>query len=135
MRDDAITGGFEAAVALVREGRTDEAIAALEALLPLADGEPRITAGILKYLGDVHLHTRGEPAGAEPYYRRAIALTPAAERASLGLFHALCGQERVEEALDEARRLVTLRPSAAYAQLLAEILAGAEAPDEPADGS
>lgn len=124
---------FKAAVALTRAGRTHEAIEALEALLALSEAEPRDHAATSKYLGDIHLHLLGDPVRAEPYYRRTLALFPRSERASLGLFHALCGQGRADDALEEAHRLVALRPSESYAQLLAEILEGAGAPDDPSD--
>jgi len=117
---------FDAAVAMTREGRHGEAVAALEELIDLAGDDPRVRAAAHAYLGGLHLYERGDPVRAEPHFLAALALHPKAERASLGLFHSLVGQGRIEEALEEARRFLALRPSEEYSTLLTEMLDGVD---------
>ena len=126
---------FDTAVAMTKAGRHREAIDVLEGLIGLAGVEPRLLAASYKYLGDVHLHEMDDPARAEHCFRQALTLFPRAERASLGLFHSLMGQERVEDALMEARRFVALRPSQEYSRLLAEILHTVDDDEAPSDES
>ncbi|HEV7921444.1 MAG TPA: tetratricopeptide repeat protein [Thermoanaerobaculia bacterium] len=59
---------------------------------------------------------------AEKAFRTAVALDPRSELASVALFFALARQRRDDEAFDEARRFLTLRPdSKRYQEILDEI--------------
>lgn len=131
MIDPAHTRQFDAAVQMVKEGRLQEAITVLKGILNNSiSGDERLRAACWKYLGDIHLHLLDDAQKAETHYRQALAHFPRAEHASLGLFHSLIGQQRVNEALEEARRLLTLRSSTEYKRLLKEIDSGEDPLDQ-----
>ncbi len=70
-------------------------------------------------LGYIHAKL-GDRAAAEDYYRYAISVAPRYELASLGLFQSLAEQGRLKEAFEEAIRLVSLRDSPEYRDILAK---------------
>lgn len=75
-------------------------------------GEP--SAALHTELGQVRATIRQYPA-AERAFRHALALAPSDEVAGNGLVHALVGQDRPDDALDEARALVQRCPDSAEA--------------------
>lgn len=122
---------FDAAIAMAKEGKHREAINVLEGLMDIAGTDHHLMAACHRYLGGIHLHELDDANRAEGHFRAALALFPRAERTSLGLFHSLMSQGRAEEALTEARRLLSLRPSEEYSRLLVEILEGAGDDEDP----
>lgn len=111
---------FNAAVRLRDDAALDDAIAILESLLESAP-RPGARAAVLGVLGGIYLDDVKDYEKAEVYFRQCIAASPRSELASISLFHTLAKLGRLFEAFDEARRLVSLRPSAEYDLLLKEI--------------
>ncbi len=64
------------------------------------------------------LRKTGDLDRAEHHFRKAIALRPRNELASLGLFHTLAALGRWNDGLAEIVRFVKLRDSAEYRELL-----------------
>jgi len=60
----------------------------------------------------------GDQREREAHFRAATVVAPKRELASLGLFHALFDQGRITEALQEMVRLLRLRFSQMYSELL-----------------
>jgi hypothetical protein len=60
----------------------------------------------------------GDRRGREAHFRAATIVRPRGELASMGLFHALFWQGRITEALQEMVRLLRLRYSQLYSELL-----------------
>jgi tetratricopeptide (TPR) repeat protein len=72
------------------------------------------------YLG--HIYWRlGDLELAVNTFKRATAMAPQSERASLGLFHCLWQQGKTEEAMDEVARFMAIADSEDYREILAEI--------------
>lgn len=92
----------------------------------------RMLASLIEQLGpeDVallsHAHMQlgyvfwklGDRRGREAHFRAATIVRPRSELASMGLFHALFWQGRITEALQEMVRLLRLRYSQMYSELL-----------------
>jgi len=54
-------------------------------------------------------------------FRKATELAPRSERASVGLFHCLWEEGKQDEAIDEAKRFMTLSDSQDFREILEEI--------------
>ena len=109
---------FDEALAARHAGRKDKAFHLCVRALALVPADQRqYEAGINGELGYIQLK-RGILGSAEGYYQRATVLSPKSQLASVGLFHALFKQNKVEEALNEILRFVTLRDSVEYRELL-----------------
>jgi predicted Zn-dependent protease len=119
--DETLDLRFQEAVRLTDEGRHREALAKFELLIALP-GVPRsLLAATHGKIGYIHQFALGDPAAAEGWFRKSAELAPSSELASLGLFHALVRQRKVDEAFDEMRRYLARKPSAEYTRILAEI--------------
>lgn len=111
---------FEHATDLVRENRWKTALHLFQRLLKDASTPDEIFSANFMLAG-VHAYGLSDWACAEPLYRACVTRRPRHERASLGLFHSLLEQGETDAAFDEMRRLLALRPSPAYAELLADL--------------
>jgi lipoprotein NlpI len=80
------------------------------------------------YLGFLYGEA-GENVKAANTFRKATALSPHSEQASLGLFHSLWRTGKTNAAFDEMRRFVKSNDSPRYRQLIRDMLA--EIPIEP----
>jgi hypothetical protein len=70
------------------------------------------------------LRRRAQPGDFGPaiaHFEKAVKLVPQSELYSLGLFHVLRGQGMREEALDEAKRFMTISDSDEYREIVAAI--------------
>jgi len=76
--------------------------------------------------GGFLLHTLNRLEDAEDAFRRVLQIDTDYERASIGLFHALWSQGRFDDAFEEAKRFVLLKPSKEYRRIVAEIMEGLE---------
>jgi predicted Zn-dependent protease len=74
------------------------------------------------YLGFLYTET-GDDEKAVQAFRKAVALSPRSELASLGLFHSLWRTGRTDAAFDEMGRFVKSNDSPHYRQLLRHMLA------------
>ena len=82
-KTDPLDQGFEAAVQLSDDGRHQEAVQLLEALLEnRVDRRSRLAAVHAK-LGNIYLSKMGLANLAEPHFRKACDLSPSSELASL----------------------------------------------------
>jgi tetratricopeptide (TPR) repeat protein len=79
------------------------------------------SASVFGLLGDVNWRL-GELSDAVRCFGRATSLSPTSELASLGLFHSLWDAGRIEAALNEMQRFLSLSRSAEYARLLRELI-------------
>jgi len=91
----------------------------MQILSELAVEEPESPA-ILAVLGDVCWEMRLLDEAAT-VFKRAIALAPKLEAVSLGLFHCLWDSGKREEALDEAKRFMSVADSDDYRKIAKEI--------------
>src|SRR6266542_3075194 len=107
---------FSEAVKLKENG---DLKSAMQILTELAVEEPESPA-ILAVLGDVCWEMRLLDEAAT-VFKRAIALAPKLEAVSLGLFHCLWDSGKREEALDEAKRFMSLADSDDYRKIIKEI--------------
>ncbi len=87
------------------------------ALEHLPAGYRRREAGINGELGFIE-RKRGHLEAAEEFSRTATTLSPRSELASIGMFHTLWDQKKRKEALEEVVRLVSMRDSDHYSELL-----------------
>jgi predicted Zn-dependent protease len=127
--DEALDLLFQDAVRATDEGRHQEALVKFETLLDLPNVPRFLVAVTHGKIGYIHQHHFGDLATAEGWYRRSMELAPSSELASLGLFHVLVRQRKIDEAFDEMRRYLKRKPSSPeYAQLLVEL-----GDDAPAD--
>lgn len=120
MEKDAFEAGFQRAIDLANAERHVESVALLGELVR-SEQDPRRLGAAYWYLGSLLLHELDDAAGAQSLFAQALAVAPRSERASIGSFHALVGQGRVDEAFDEMRRFLAHRDSSAYRRLLDEI--------------
>lgn len=117
------------AVALCRQGRVEEGLAAFDRAIALAPGNP-------DWFGNrAHaLLSAGRAADAERDYRRSLALRPADPAALYNLGLLLQRAGRVDEAIASYRKALQLRPAFAAAHNnLANILQGAGRAQEAFD--
>jgi Tfp pilus assembly protein PilF len=80
------------------------------------------------YLGFLYTEARNDEKAVHAF-RKAIALAPRSEMASLGLFHSLWRTDHTDAAFDEMRRFLKSNDSAHYRQFLRDMLA--DAPRRP----
>jgi tetratricopeptide (TPR) repeat protein len=96
------------------------AIAALESLIEqLLPSDTKLLAHSHMQLGNIY-DTLRKRAQREAHFRAAVEIAPTLQLASLGLFHTLYEQGRIEDALEEMLRLLRHRYSDMYAELLCE---------------
>jgi hypothetical protein len=118
----AFEAEFNASIKLRDAGRPLEAVALLEPLLAMEIESRSAAAAVNGELGGLYLFDLRKPDIAERFYRRARELSPASEMASIGLFHALMGQLKVVEALNEMLGFLERNPACEeYNQVLKEI--------------
>lgn len=98
-----------------RAGRFDEAE---REMVKLASMYPK-SAELKCALGGIYYNDERYEL-AETQFGNACGIAPELEIASLGLFHSLWRQGRKAEALDEARRYLSLTESSDYREILAE---------------
>jgi predicted Zn-dependent protease len=115
---DAFKARFASALEARDRGEFREAIRELESLLGEATGSKR--ASVLGVLGGIYLDDLGEIHAAERLFRECVGVSPQSELASLTLFHILMQLDRAEEALEEMKRFVSLRPSDEYSSIIEE---------------
>ena len=110
---------FEEALNLKSEGDYDRAILVLKKTIRLYPDVSILhwLVGAL-YFCEFHL-----PKKALRWFRKAVALAPKTELASLGLFHALWALDRCDEALEELKRYQVLVGYTCedYCEIVAEI--------------
>ena len=119
--NESIRNRFDTALRLRDEERYVEALELLESLRKEPIDEPALLAGVYCQIGNIYLFQLERPSDAESAFRSAISRTPQSELCSLGLFHSLMRQKRVEEALAEMKRFLTDNSSEEYTRVLAEI--------------
>jgi tetratricopeptide (TPR) repeat protein len=110
---------FDEAMKLRDAGAFDEAIALLERALTFLEPTDGLLAHTHMQLGHIS-DKQNDHVKVERHFRLAVIAAPRNELASLGLFHALANLDRWEDAMTEMVRLVTMRDSARYRELLAE---------------
>ena len=116
--ETSLDRSFKDALQARSEGRLDEAIELFRlALQQCVSEEHTLQAAINGMLGNVE-RKRGNLPEAEAYSRTATRLLPSSQLASVGMFHAFWDQGKHLEALEEVVRLVTLRDSEHYRELL-----------------
>ncbi len=103
---------FKQAVDLKNEGRSADAMQVLERLLIMSSN----SASVLALRGDT-LWDLGRLVEAISSFQRAVALAPASEMASLGLFHTLLESGDKQRALAEMDRFLSLTDSQEYESL------------------
>ncbi len=107
---------LDRALKLQRAGRARQAARALEKLA-LTDPDSPTVVGLL---GNLYLEL-GELEKAVFHLRRATALSPKSELASVGFFHSLWESELFTEALREMQRFLRMNESPEYAKLLRDL--------------
>jgi tetratricopeptide (TPR) repeat protein len=108
---------FNAAIEARDRGDLDQALALFGTVLEQCD-EQRLSGIVHGMVGAILLFDKNAITEAERHYRQAVRLMPRAELGSLGLFHALARQERIEEALEEMIRYLSSKDSQEYRSLL-----------------
>ena len=110
---------LQQAIDLNRAGRAKEAANILEQAVEKFPSH----AAPWWYLGGVYDYELKQPRKALRCFRKAVEINPQTERASLGLFHCLWRQDRVDEALEEIKRfqVVTNWSCQDYLEIIAEI--------------
>jgi tetratricopeptide (TPR) repeat protein len=120
MTSDPFEEAFNAACALASEGRYEEAARQLEELVrDRVDRRRRLAAAHGKLAG-IYLFQLHDAPSAERHFRISTRFSPSSELASVGLFHALINQRRVDEAKAEMRRFLARKPSPEYQRILEE---------------
>ncbi len=109
---------LQQAIDLYHARRPGKAISRLRRISVTFPREARLWG----YLGFLHKQ-QGEFAAAIRCFRRAVALSPHSEKASLGLFHSLWRVGKVNPAFDEMRRFVKTGEPRQYLRLLRDMLA------------
>ena len=111
---------FDKALRARHEGNFEHALQLCTRVLnKLGPSARRAHAAVNSEMGYIHL-TCKRFKEAESHYRYALGLFPKAELASIGLFQSLVEQGRLDEAFEEAIRLVSLRDSPEYRDILAK---------------
>ena len=72
-------------------------------------------------LGATYYYGLDQPRRAIPCFRRAIAIGPQSEGASLGLFHSLWSCDLVKQAIAEMKRFQSVAHSTDYDEIFAEL--------------
>lgn len=109
----SVATAINEAIELDRVGQTKSAI---QLLTRVATEFPQ-AAGLHCYLAWFSLQV-GQGAAAVEHGRQAIGLAPTSEKASLVYFQALWKSGYRDQALNEMRRFLTLRPSEEYSQII-----------------
>jgi tetratricopeptide (TPR) repeat protein len=118
--EEQLSAQFDNAMKLRDEGNLSAARAALETLIKqLLPSDVKLLAHSHMQLGNICDRLR-EHTQREAHFRAAVEVAPTLQLASLGLFHTLYEQDRIDEALEEMLRLLRLRYSDLYAELLGE---------------
>jgi len=124
---------FEKATALRDQGELGLAIDTLRALIDrLRPEDTRLTAHAYMQLGNLYTKL-GLGSEREAAFRAAVEVSPRRELASLGLFHALMSLGRTTDAYQEMVRLLRLRDSQLYRELLSEGFEGSSLEHEAAE--
>jgi tetratricopeptide (TPR) repeat protein len=113
---------FDEALRLMHAGQHQESIRMFIRLLDqgsLVERRLRAWANIM--IGFIKWNRLQDIQGALPYFMEAVELAPRNEKASVGLFHLLLKLGRVDDAFDEMRRFLKLRPSEMYSEYLRDI--------------
>ncbi len=108
---------YDRAILLRRHGQYR---AALKILIKLTKRFPN-NAPLLWYTGTVYSMELNQQKLAEPYLKKAVALSPNSERASLDLFYCIHDLRGTAAAMDEMKRFVALRSSKKYDKIYLEI--------------
>ena len=109
---------FNAAIEARNGGELERARELCTQALELLDESDRsLLAAVHGELGFVH-HQLDDHAAAVHHYERSVRASPKSELASLGLFHSLVELGDWQRALEEVVRLLELRDSAEYRELL-----------------
>ena len=116
---------LDRAIELRANGRYEEALQLLKSLLEDAGGS-KYEAVMHGEIGGIYLYDLSSPTEALVFFEKCVRISPRSELASLGKFHALAMLGQYDEAFDEMRRLVSLRPSEEYRSLIADLLAKKE---------
>jgi tetratricopeptide (TPR) repeat protein len=122
MTDEEAGADFDEALRLMHAGQHQESIRMFIRLLDQGSlVERRLRAGANTMIGFIKWDRLHDTEGALPYFMEGVALAPRHEKASLGLFHMLLELGRVDDAFDEMRRFLKLRPSEMYSEYLRDI--------------
>jgi hypothetical protein len=108
---------FEQATSARDRAELSEAIRLLREILAMAPpGERKLITATNQQLGYIagSLETPNNPVAAVGYFAKAAELSPRSELSSLGLFHALDAAGRLDDALAEGVRYLSLRMSEDY---------------------
>lgn len=116
--EKGVSKQFDYALRLRDAGDLAGARRALESLIEqLTPADVRLLPHSHMQIGSICRRV-GDLTKCEFHFRSAVEVAPTLELASLGLFHALFDQGRLDEALQEMLRLLRLRDSELYAELL-----------------
>ena len=100
------------ALELRAAGRLSSALAVLRPLM-----QQRLHSGAAAGIIATVLWEHKDIRLASEWFARAVRISPHSERASLGLFHSLWAQNRIDEAFAEMDRFMTGRHSTEYEKL------------------
>lgn len=114
-RDPRVLEAIKHAVDLDSTGKTDLAVQHLSALI---EELPKASA-LHGYLA-MFLASTGQFEQALEHGRQAVSLSPESEKASFFYFNALWRAGKHIEALDEMKRLLSIKPSQLYSQMIKE---------------
>lgn len=118
--EERLAAEFDNALKLRDAGNLSGARDALKALVEqLIPADKRLLAQTHMQLGNI-CDQLGDHAQQEAHFRSAVEIAPMLQLASLGLFHSLYEQGRIDDALREMLRLLRLRYSNLYADLLCD---------------
>jgi predicted Zn-dependent protease len=110
--DIAIQTGLQDAIELYHKKQLGKAIVLLNELVE----EYPMSIKPWGYLGFLHRQAK-QPLAAERCFRKAVALSPKSEHASLGLFYTLWELKRMHDALREMGRFLTIGRANGYLSL------------------
>ena len=108
---------FREAMVLRDAGRLGEAVEKLQYILSLS---PERKAPILGPLAHIYFLLK-DHENARSHYVEALSLSPRSELGSLGLFHTLWDMGKYREAVEEARRFLSIRDSKEYFLMIEEM--------------
>ena len=118
--EERLAAEFDNALKLRDAGNYSAARDALKVLIEqLVPSDKSLLAHAHMQLGNI-CDQLGDHVQREAHFRSAVEIAPMLQLASLGLFHALYEQGRIDDALQEMLRLLHLRYSNLYADLLCE---------------
>ena len=118
--EERLSAEFENALKLRDAGDLYAARKAFESLVEqLLPADITLLAHSHMQLGNI-CDQLGDQSSREAHFRAAVEVAPERQLASLGLFHTLYEQGRIDEALQEMLRLLHLRDSDMYRELLCD---------------